>query len=110
MAKYSLRYQKDARERAKFEKNRYSAHNFRGIVVMGEAFETLALFKEFARAYGLQVSFSPLNVASSMLRKTDRVLTPDQYREFVGQPATDLDQQENAEWESRLASGTMKQV
>ena len=65
----------------KYNKALYYCHNFRGIAVMGEAFETLAKFKEFAKEQGMQIAHCPLNHASTMVTNL-KVLTPDQYKDL----------------------------
>jgi hypothetical protein len=62
----------------KYRKNLYYAHNFRGVAVLAEEFETLAKFYHFAKENGMQVCFCPLNPASTMVKNLS-VLKPKDY-------------------------------
>lgn len=62
----------------KYQRGRYYCHDFKGIAVMAEDFETLAKFYEFAKDKGMQVVFCPMNHASVMVSNY-KVLKPENY-------------------------------
>lgn len=62
----------------KYRKNLYYAHNFKGIAVLGESFETLLGFYSFTKDNNMQVHFCPMSPASQMVSGY-KVVTPDQF-------------------------------